>query len=336
MSSTAIKRRRPRENANRSIKRRPYTRSQGLKITALNDDCLREMFSYLSAQDLAAVKLSSGRFVCMAEEMFEKKYFNANDKFEVQAEDDHCGNTAIMEEFGHLMPNVDLSLRNINCNNQIKYLSLMRHCNVLRNLSISGVNFDEIPIDCIAVDTLKNLNKLNLVGCSGAGSMFKLILNRCNSSKLKALHVYGDEANVSDQLLAHIAKRFPNLNDLFIYLTSTTSSAAANVLKMKNLKKLKSFAMETPPNFPIAALIDALARNELLQQLFLITSSIMDGNVATAINRLSANVLCCALWLTEKVSDTLLCRITNFKCVKYVFRAECANGKIFYGYQFER
>lgn len=336
MSSTKIKRRQSSENANRTIKRRPYTRSQGLKITALNDDCLREMFSYLSAKDLSAMKVSCGRFICMAEEMFEKKFINTKGKFKVRAEDDHGGNAAIIEEFGHLMPNVDLSLRTVNCNNQKKYFTQLKHCNALDGLSISGVNFDGIPIECIDVDTFKNLNKLNLVGCSGTGTAFKRILNCCDSSSLKTLHVYGDEAVVSDQMLAHIAKRFPNLNDLFIYLTATTSSSAANVLKLQNMKYLKSFAMETPSNFPIAALIDALAGNKLLQQLFLITGSILDENVANAINRLSTNVRCCALWLTEKVPDTLLSKITNFKCIKYVFRAECADGNIFYGHQFER
>lgn len=312
-------------------------RSHGPNITALNDDCLREIFSNLSAKDLAAVKMSCDRFVFLADESFEKNCLSSHETYEIQNEDGYDGNAAIMSQFGHLMPSVDIDLRlaNTNSNFQHKYLSWLKHCPALQRLSICGMNFAKVPVKSLEIETFEKLEQLSLIAFSGPDSKFKWMLKLCDPMKMKKIILCSDETYVPDSLLGFLADRFVNLEFVWIFLNSTSTDAVANVLKMKKLKKLKTFDIKMPSKFPIASLISAFAETESLEELTLRANTVMDEEIAKAINSLPENVLHCKLWLDAVVPESLLLQITNFKntdCTHFCY----SSGRDFFEYEFIR
>lgn len=128
MSSRKIKGRRvlKTENAVKINTRRPYTRSQSMNITSVNDDCLMEILSHLSAADLSAVKMSCHRYV--ADAVFEKKCLNSHALHDLKEEDGYKRNVAIMEQFGHMIPAIAMNFGKTHFKFQNEYLSLLKHC----------------------------------------------------------------------------------------------------------------------------------------------------------------------------------------------------------------
>lgn len=60
------------EDCDKKPAKRPRTRSQSLKITSLNDDCLIEIFSYLMKADMCSVKKTSPIFEYAVDRAFLK------------------------------------------------------------------------------------------------------------------------------------------------------------------------------------------------------------------------------------------------------------------------
>lgn len=337
MSSRKTKRRRvlKTESAVKNSTRRPYTRSQSINITSVNDDCLMEILSHLSAADLSAVKMSCNRFGYVADAVFEKKCLNAHAMYDLKEENGYKRNAAIMEQFGHLIPAIALNLGKTRSKFHNEYLSLLKHCPDLHSLCICRLNLDNLLIESIEIEAFKKLKQLVLAGCSGTERGLKHLLSECDPLKLKKILIASTAAVCSDDILALIADRMVHLEDLWIVLNETTETSVANVMKMENLKNLKLLDIKMSWDMPIVPLINALARNESLEKLVLMTSTIMDDEIAIAINSLPANVLYCRMWLNARIPRALMAKITHFRsegCAKGRYE----NGQKFYEYVLTR
>lgn len=330
------RRRRKLKNAHENMKCQPSTPDQCMEFTLLNDDCLRAIFANLTAIDLSAVKVLCDRFNYAADTVFEKNCLDKNANYLVLEKDGYEGNARIMEQFGHLITAIDFSFVNTDPNVQSKYLSLLKHCPTLHKLSADNVHFDYLPLVSIEIGAFKKLDQLVLNECKGTQANFQKILNVCDPLKLKRLYfLCSDRGKFSDDILAFIADKMVNVEDLLILFNTITKSCAENFTKMKNLKKLKYFDIKTPPELPIGSLINALTQNELLEKLSVMTATIMDENIANAINKLPKNVLSCKLWLDSKVPKKLMEKMTNFKCDSCAIGLY-SSGRKFYVYEFKR
>lgn len=272
---------------NIEIKRRPYTRSQRMKINTLNDDCLLKLLSYLSASDLSALKMTCSRFAYVADTIFEKKHLN-DSKYEIYA-DDGESNAAIVKQFGHLMVELWLFLGNISPASQGEYLSLLNYCPALQSLTISKCDFEKISIDSNFIETPKLLSSLLLIECSGTTKHLTDFLSFCDLPKLKGLFIFHME-KVSDDILVFIADRMRNLKLLCVRLDEITASYAENFLEMENLRKINHLYICLPPGTPVVPFVNALPKIESLKYLGLFTDSILDEQIANALNNLSKDL----------------------------------------------
>lgn len=219
---------------------KPRKSTSIVEITSLNDDCLLEIFSYLSDMDLCAIKTSHQRFHRVADDTFKSKFIPPNNNwYEINGKRDFKEMGDILKNFGHMIIALMMAFDKKDKKCKCKYIPLLKHCHSLRFLQFKHIDFDNLSINPMELKVLRNLYQLCVIQCTGAEKCFKDLLIACNPSKLSSLSLVCPARHaISDDSIAFIADRFVNIKVLFISLNKRTASLAENISKLKNLKNL--------------------------------------------------------------------------------------------------
>lgn len=115
--------------------KRPRTCSQSTKITALNDDCLMEIYEHLALEELWSMKNSDQRFINTADRFFKNKFLERSDYF------CFCGNLGIYTDydeserivklFGDVITKVRIDVEK----NTHRIFGLLNHCSAMEELN---------------------------------------------------------------------------------------------------------------------------------------------------------------------------------------------------------
>lgn len=278
------------------------TRSQhaaaNCKINGLNDDCLLEIFSYLPAIELCAVKDTCRRFNALAEYTAKLRYQNVRD-FECVPSSDNLKDFAIfMQHFGKYVKG-KLVVKTDPFFNAKKLWLLLKHCGTLKELELIGVNIRGLPIHPMK-KMLQNLDTLQFKKCMGQDSDYARIINA--SVNLRSLTAFVNFTGGSDMLLALIARAASNIEE--IYFASININGATfvdNVAKLCRLKKLNLLFMGCD-NYPIAPAIEALAERNTLKYV-LLREVTPNDDLAHALGKLNLHL--CFLQTTFAIPEEI-------------------------------
>lgn len=264
------------------------TRSQraiaNCPIFILNDDCVREVFSYLSVIELCAVKDTCRRFNVLADTTVQTR-FQKESEFEYAIDENNVKDfVSTMQHFGKFIEGRMVIKTETDFKAKGMWLQL-KHCTALKVLDLHGVNVTGFPRPTYRLKkVLRNLERLKLEKCAGGDMDFARIIDACEN--LQYLNVYFTTDGASDALIAHIA-RSSRIEDLFFgSLLSNSDTFADNVAKLQNLKQLRMLCLYCN-NFRIAPGIEVLAANNPLIQLHLITVFV-DDELCRALDRFTS------------------------------------------------
>lgn len=265
------------------------TRSQraiaNCPIFILNDDCVREVFSYLSVVDLCAVKDTCRRFNVMADATVQTR-FQKESEFKYIVDGTNVKDfVSTMQHFGKFIDGRLIIETETSFNAKDMWLQL-KHCTALKVLDLLGVNVRGFPSPSYRLKkVLRNLERLKFEKCAGGDLDFARIINVCEN--LQYLNVYCTPDGASDALITHIARESSQIEDLFFgSLLSNSDTFADNVAKLRNLKKLRMLCLYCN-NYRIASAIEVLAANNPLNQLHLI-NVFVDEDLCRALDRFSS------------------------------------------------
>lgn len=278
-----------------SAAKRPRTRSQVTKITALNDDCLLEIFPYLSLGDLCAVKESHQRFSASADRIFKANYLNSAGDYHLHPNKCYNLSARAIKLFGKTITRACVTSGILHEENIArKYFTLLNFCSAMEHLKLQQCNIEYISNVLHETTFFENLCSLSIKHVSGTQDHFKHVLNACNPLKLTSLEFsrfFRKYMRTSDDLLAFITDRMFNLEHFEFRLNECTKSFQENLSKLQNLRKLKIFRIVCDETTSIAPIICAMANIDSLEVLEITDFSdiIPNENVVEAINKI-ANV----------------------------------------------
>lgn len=282
MASNRRVRREKRKNENNMPSKRPRTRSISMKITSLNDDCLFEIFKYLSISDLAALKQSHRRLIHVVDEFYTRYCAHVNVNYEVDYDD----TANEIKHFGHLVRKISMDFDTIRSDEfECKYVALLKHCTALDALEFVDIHLKDCLMAAIPIQIFGNLSSLKFVHYHCSVRKMKCILNACDPIKLKELFLIDSHlSNVSDHLWGFIAKRMINLEALNFELNVRSTRYATNVMELQKLEKLKELSIECNLQ-PISPILLVLGLVKSLEQLELF-DILLAQNISDAINNL--------------------------------------------------
>lgn len=242
--------------------KRPRTRSQSLKISALNDDCLLEVFTHLSVVDLCTMRESHQRFVQVADYFFSHKYLKCgmskkNDTYTIGKEENNEETALVLKHFAHLMLCIKTAERSC--------FSILNNCFAMRELWISDIDLNSVSTDLIEVKTLKQLVTLIMINCTGTLADFQHFLNACDPLKLEEIYINA-YANMPDDLLTFVASRIENLRIFFIDFNICHSQIVETFSNPNHFKRTESIHFQGCNDVMfIASLINALSKLNALK-----------------------------------------------------------------------
>lgn len=293
------------------------------KITALNDDCLSEIFRYLTFEDLCAVKGSHERFAWSVNRVFKLKYLDSCGTLDVHtvgANYNHCAQ--MIEFFSETITDVFFALRSTPEKNETrKYFTLLNLCSAMEHLTLQGYDLDYVLTDLPVIKIFENLSSLNINYCHVTEAPLKLILSACNPLKLISLK-FTDQFNVSlrisDDLRAFIADRMFHLEHLEFGINECTSSLHENLSKLQNLQKLTTARIMCEEMAPIAPILRAMTNIDSLEVLEICDCSniVPNENVVEAINKMS-NVAFFVYSTRKEILEVE--KMTKFKQMNYEY-----------------
>lgn len=286
MSSKEFGRRSPCDHADaeESPMKRPRTISE-LNITSLNVNCLLQIFSYVSFEDLCALKSTCEGFSDVADYIHKRKYGNS---LEIHS---HVDGESIfnsfrefytlqVKHFGHIITAVrfENACESFECLKYPRNFTILQYCSALENLTIFGVNLRH-SIRFIPAKSLRNVISLDLDYCEGSANNYKFLLRACNPRKLTSLRI---TPKIGGSTLASATKYLVNLESLKITLSETCGNL--HLQSLKNLKKLKILRIWCK-EVPILSALVALENNAQLDELMLIEKD-PNEDIAEAIKNL--------------------------------------------------
>lgn len=244
----------------------PRTRSQVTEITALNDDCLLEVFRDFSLVDLCAVKGAHQRFAWSANHVFKRKFLHSINEYFFSIPARYA---PAVKYFADVVTQLILCPENSEHEEKTdKLFALLKYGSALESLAIASCNLDCIPNNLFENIRFENLKILHIDTSSGSESKLKIILNACNPLTL-GYFIFRPNSTIqiSDDSLAFIADRMVNLKWLTIKLSKCTSLFRANLSKLQNLRKLAFVQVYCSEIVLIAPLINELAKIDSLENL---------------------------------------------------------------------
>lgn len=296
--------RKPSDIAVSDLLRVSRTRSQhaiaNCPIFVLNDDCLLEIFSYLPAVELCAVKDSCRRFNALADYAAKIRYQHVTD-FECVPNRDNQKDVAIfMQHFGKYV-NGRIVVRTELGFDAKKMWLLLKHCGALKELELVGVNLSGLPIYRMK-KMLQNLKDLQFKKCNGEDSDYARIINACVN--LRSLTAFVNLTGATDKLLALIAHDASNIEELFFAsINSNHDTFVENMAKLSNLKKLNLLFISCH-NLQVGAAVEALAKRNTLELLHL-REITPDKDLGRALDKMN-NLDLCFIHTEFELSDDVL------------------------------
>lgn len=102
-----------------------------MDITLLIDDCLLEIFSYLSDMDLCAVKNSHPRFEQLTDDAFKAKFITPSpQRYVIDDNRKFSENVKVFENFGHMFASTAFVFKGNNDLRKVRYKWLLKMCNI--------------------------------------------------------------------------------------------------------------------------------------------------------------------------------------------------------------
>lgn len=298
------KRTRPSIIVGSNLMRMSRTRSQhaaaNCPIFVLNDDCLLEIFSYLPAVELCAVKDSCRRFNALADYASKIRYQHAADLECVLNRDNQKDVAIFMQHFGKYVNGRIVVKTELGFDAKKMWL-LLKHCGALKELELVGVNLSGLPIYQMK-KMLRNLEVLQFKKCNGEDSDYARIINACVN--LRCLTAFVNLTGATDKLLALIAHDASNIEELFFAsINSNHDTFVENMAKLRHLKKLNLLFMSCN-NLQVGAAVEALAKRNTLEYLLLRETS-PDKDLGRALGKLNNLDLCFIQTEFEMSNDVL-------------------------------
>lgn len=281
------------------------TRSQraiaNCPILKLNDDCVREIFSYLSVIDLCAIKDTCRRFTVMADCTIQKRYQKKSQFKYTLNRDTEKAFAVTLQHFGHFHEGQVVIEAEPNFNAKQMWLQL-RHCTALKKLDLVGVNVKGLPKPNYRLrKVLRNLVHLKFEKCAGDDLDFARIINACEN--LRFLSIFCTSNGATDALITHFAHQSSHIEDVFFgAMNSSIETLPENVAKLQHLNNLKTVVLFCT-NKGVASGIEALATNESITQLHLI-NVIADLDLARALAKFT-NLRFCIVQPVNDVADVV-------------------------------
>lgn len=285
-------------------------------IPQLNDDCLREIFSYLPVKDLCAIRDCSIRFCALAEATVQKMWQKRNrTEYVVEIVGDDDDEPLTLTKFGHLISHLIISDPVFSHTNDVDIRSAFECCTSLKTLNLKLVDLSLIPFDI-----LKTIDELKLYSCIGDDWLHLKIINACETLKhLKLL------MNPKEHLLTAI-NQHSNIESVSWEVYGAENSTFVDVKNLYKLKKLKKLVVHGYQGYTFKGLslsyrfpqvtetIKFLARSSSLEELN-ISYFDPDNYFFKALNRFTS-LKCCVLSTYVKISDANLAFATNFETEK--------------------
>lgn len=249
--------------------------TEELETPQLNDDCLLEIFAHVPMNDLLYDVASCSRtFRALAEVAAQKKCRKEQITYNFSNDRD----TAIMSHFGIYVRNLFV-FQGYGQNKKFDSLSWLKHCAALKTLTIQNMHllYDS---ECFA--TFGKLEHLTLDRCFGSMQQYEHILTACKN--LKTIKLLSWTQDVSDEMLAHLAKlkdieRMTSHHDV-----SRCRHTIQNLAMIAQLKKLKFLCFNIGSREPYASYIDSLSGSQSLEELVFFVNFV-DGSIAEALEK---------------------------------------------------
>lgn len=263
-------------------------------LPQLNDDCLLEIFSFLSIKHLLYdVAICCRRFKALTEVAIQKKCRNEQFVFNYMDAKDN----AIIGRFAEMMH--DVSIFRGHRKNGIKdSFTWLKQCRALKSLRIQNL---QLIYDSECFGTFGKLETLTLDRCHGSSAQYEHLITACKSLKSITLlnWIY-----VPEDILAHIStlqslERVTSQHDV-----SKSSTTAANLAKIAQLKKLKFICFNIGFCDQYASYITALYASDSLEEMVL-NVNFIDDNVAVALDHFP-KLKSCELNLEQWVPQELV------------------------------
>lgn len=285
-------------------------------IPQLNDDCLREIFSYLPLKELCTIRDCSIRFCALAEATVQKMWQNRNRTgYVVEIADDDNGELLALTKFGHLISHLTINDPVFSHTSDADVRSAFERCTSLKTLNLKMVNLSLIPFGI-----LETIDELKLYSCIGGDRLHVKIINACEMLKhLKLL------MNPKEQLLTAINAN-SNIESVYWDVYGADNRIFVDVKDLYKLKKLKKLVVHGYQGYTFKGLslsyrfpqvtktIKALARSSSLEELN-ISYFDPDDYFFKALNRFTT-LKRCVLSTYVKISDANLALATNFEIEK--------------------
>lgn len=301
---------------------------------ALNDDCLLEIFSNLSAIDLSAIKRSSRWFSELADFVALQRYRKKT--FEYCTSTDHgtshSGCVAALHDFGAFMHTVviemDCFCRNYdrcvyaspgfgrhNCSAD-EMLAALKHCINLKSLTLVRVQLHNVSTRKVSkvLRGLEHLDTLQLIECDGIESNIARIVKSCKSLANLTLHAdmsFAWTEGVTDNILNCITE-LKTLECVSFSADDLRSTFVENVGKLCDLKSLKKLVLGCGGcAFNMTPAIHALASADSLENLVLV-NLIPDNAIGRALDRFT-RLKSCVIKSYLPCEDHVLASLENFE-----------------------
>lgn len=306
-------------------------------ISSLNDDCLLEVFSNLSAINLGAIKRSSRRFSKVADLAAQHRYRDETFEYCTSADHgtSHSACVAALREFGpfmrHIRIEMDCFCRNYdraiygsagfgphNCSGE-QMLTELAGCTHLKSLCLVRVQLHNVSTRKVSrtLAGLQHLETLQLIECAGLESNISRLVKSCRTLKYLTVHakeLFSWISGVTDDLLADLGKQ-QTLEYISFKTSDFQSNFVANVMELRHLNGLKKLELECGeslnPYLDLAPAIDALAATDSLDELILKDLMPTDA-IGRALDRFS-HLKVCVILCDSKIADDVLASTKNFK-----------------------
>lgn len=222
--------------------------------------------------------------------------------------------TALMfKHLGHVMRDVHFQFKGGPHASQRKYVALLKHCPALSGLAFDRIELNEQTFHDIPLQVFKHISSLTMVMCQITDATLKTIFSACDPLKLKKIRY--DSHRHSDCLLDFIVTRMLHLEILSFNCYIRPSQCMKNVLRFKNLEKLKSLSIEYD-EFLFSPLFIALENLDSLEELELVDLT-LDENTVKAINNLTS-LRMCSLTTRFKQMNNWFAEMSNFIMIECV------------------
>lgn len=288
-------------------------------VPLLNDDCLREIFSYLSIKDLCAVRDCSHRLWGLAESTVDKKWqkeIQAGGVVDIAA--DIGKDLSAVAKFGKFIPHLSINDESAILQKKTDSLgSALDFCTSLKTLKLKNLDLSLIPLKI-----LENIEELEITGgCAGGDRLYLRIVKACNMLKHLKLAI-----SPKDRLVTVINELSSIESICWIVYSATNNTFVNEVKKLSKLKKLKKLIVygyagytfrgfSLSYRFPqVSETIRVLARSSSLEELN-ISYFDPDGHFFEALNQF-ANLKRCELSTYVEIPDANLATATNFEIEK--------------------